>query len=309
MKTILLSPVALLLGLLGVCAGCSTEAGPSDPLSAPPPPKAGSDGERPATEPPEPPLPACATNVVPLKLEYGLETVDTQLVPVRTATEEGWLTLDTGSALTFVYGKDDASRRYDVTIGCETLKVIRRDFARSNHAGKPILGVLGADFLTTSLSELDYPGGRIVRHLDARSRPDATDGYAPASILDARGHIAVRAEVDGTSRLLMVDTGSPNVLLVPAQGRPSDRRTTLQDVTGADVNGYVGDSNVTLGSETKRVPVWRIPSWPYFEGYQKEIHPELSGLFGLSALGFRRVVFDAKAGVMKLGPMQRLPTR
>lgn len=119
----------------------------------------------------------------------------------------------------------------------------------------------------------------------------------------------MRAEVDGVPRVLMVDTGSQHALLVPVEGRPGDRRTTLRDVTGADVNGYVGDSNVTLGGEAKRVPAWRIPSWPYFEGYQREIHPELSGLFGLSALGFRRIVFDAKAGVMKLGPMQPLPTR
>ena len=69
-----------------------------------------------------------------------------------------------------------------------------------------------------------------------------------------------------------------------------------------------GDSDVKLGAETKRVPAYRIPKWPYFEGYQKDLHPEMAGLFGLSALGFRRVVIDAKAGTMKLGPIQALPT-
>lgn len=287
--------------LLSACGSSSTEPGGPTPAPTQEP-----GGTPPVTPPVETP-PACTTNVVPFIVEYGREVVDTQLVPVKTATEEGWLALDTGSGLTFVYGKDDAKRNYDVTIGCESFKVIRRDFEREEYEGKPILGVLGADFLRTALSELDYPGKKIVRHLDASSKPQAIDGYTEAAILDANGHIGVRAEVDGTSRVLMVDTGSPHVLLVPVEGRPTDRKTAVQDVTGESIPAFIGDSDVKLGTETKRVPAYRIPAWPYFEGYQKELHPELAGLFGLSALGFRRVVIDAKGGVMKLGPILPLP--
>lgn len=286
-----------------VLVACSSASEPAEQTPAPAPTQ---DVTSPPTTPPA--APACTTNVVPFVLEYGPDVVDTQLVGVKTATEEGWLALDTGSAFTFVYGKDDAARKYEVTIGCETLKVMRRNFERDEVLGKPILGVLGADFLRTALSELDYPGKKIVRHLDTSSTPQDTSGYAEAAILDANGHIAVRAEIDGTPRVLMVDTGSPHVLLVPAEGRPTDRKTVVQDVTGADIDAFIGDSDVKLGAETKRVPAYRIPKWPYFEGYQKDLHPEMAGLFGLSALGFRRVVIDAKAGTMKLGPIQALPT-
>jgi hypothetical protein len=287
--------------LLSACSS-TTETG----TNAPAPAATQAPRDTPPDAPPTTP-PACTTNVVPFELEYGPDVVDTQLVPVKTATEEGWLALDTGSSLTFVYGKDDAKRSYEVTIGCETMKVIRRDFDRDEHKGKPILGVLGADFLRTTLSELDYPGKKIVRHLDAASKPQGVDGYTEASILDANGHIAVRAEVDGTSRVLMVDTGSPHVLLVPVEGRPTDKKTAVQDVTGESIPAFIGDSDVKLGTETKRVPAYRIPKWDYFESYQKELHPELAGLFGLSALGFRRVVIDQKAGSMRLGPIQPLP--
>ncbi len=290
---------------LGACSVSTSDPAPTGTLP-PAPPAKGPDA--PADTPPATTPPSCATNVVPFVLEYGTDVVDTQLVPVKTASEDGWLSLDTGSEQTFVYGKDDASRKYEITIGCESFKVIRRDFQRDTYEGKPILGVLGADFLVKVRSELDYPGKKIVRHIDASSQPRDIDGYSQAEMmLDAAGHIAVRAEVDGTKRLLMVDTGSPHVLLVPVEGRPTDKKTAVQDATGASVPAFIGDSDVKLGSETKRVPAYRIPAWPYFESYQKELHPELAGLFGLSALGFRRVIIDAKAGTLTLGPIVPLP--
>lgn len=298
-----LRPGLSLAASLALVACSST----SEPAGQTPSPTPTQEVTAPPATPPA--TPACTTNVVPFVLEYGTDVVDTQLVGVKTATEEGWLTLDTGSAFTFVYGKDDASKRYDVTIGCETLKVMRRNFEREEVLGKPILGVLGADFLRSVRSELDYPGKKIVRHLDAASQPQGIDGYTEAAILDANGHIAVRAEIDGTSRVLMVDTGSPHVLLVPVEGRPTDRATKVQDVTGEQIDAFIGDSDVKLGNETKRVPAYRIPKWPYFESYQKDLHPEMAGLFGLSALGFRRVIIDARAGTMKLGPIVPLPSK
>lgn len=262
----------------------------------------------PGQEPPIVPAPpddadgdSCATNVVPLTVTYSGGRISDQVVPVRAGEEEGWLAIDTGSALTFLYGPDSLVKT-PIVVGCETIEVITRDFPRERFQGKPIVGVMGADFFTSKTTDFDYPGGRIVRH--TKDAPAGTEGYLEVPWIDAAGHIAVRAEVDGTSHVLMVDTGSPHVLLVGVAGRPTDEQTGIQDAGGNIVDAWIGDSEVVLGGEKKVAPVLRVPDWPYFESYATSLHPEMAGLFGTSAIGFRRIVVDPAAHVLRLGPVQ-----
>jgi hypothetical protein len=251
-----------------------------------------------------PPPATCDRNEVRLELSFHLDGLpDSQLVPVRTRKGEGWLAIDTGSARTFVYGPTSLTTQ-PITVGCEQLDVISRDFEAEDFGGKPILGVLGADFFLEHDSDFDYPGRKIVRHR-AGSRVGGVEGYASVPLTQAGGHLAMHAQVDGTSRLLMFDTGSPHLLLVPVDGRPGDKPTQVQDASGAVVDAWEGDSDVVFAAESRRVPTLRIPKWPYFEGYQKDLHPELAGLLGLSTMGFRRIVFDKAANVVRLGPITK----
>lgn len=291
--------------LAGACSSSSVGAtaspdGEAAPINGAPTEKPGDAGALGDT------ASACTTNVVPLVLTFRSDGLpDAQLVPVVFGGVAGYFAIDTGSGLTFVYGKTDATPKYDVTIGCETLRVLRRDFPPEAHEGKPILGVLGADFFLKVTTDFDYPGKRIVRHLTGA--PAGVSAYPTVPLIDANGHIAVRAGVDTGSYVLMVDTGSPHVLLVPAAGLPGDRETKVQDVTGELIPAFIGESEISLGGEKRKAQTYRIPSWPYFEGYQKDIHPDLRGLFGLSGLGFRRIVVDKPAGVLRLGPIQTPP--
>jgi predicted aspartyl protease len=244
--------------------------------------------------------------------------VGSQFVPVRVDGNDALLTVDTGSSTTFLYGPEDHARAYEVDIGCETLRVMRRDFAARSYDGRPVVGVLGADFFLTALTELDYPTGSIVRHHDERDHApnggitggNATDVHVP--IVDAAGHIAVRAVVDGSEHLLMMDTGAPHVVLAWTPGRPDDTKIVVEDVNGTTIDAYVGNSQVAIEavggpSEERTLPVFRIPSWPYFESYAKTLHPDMAGLYGRSAIGFRHVVVDEAAGVLVLGPLQTPP--
>lgn len=241
---------------------------------------------------------------MPLELTFDEGVIQRQLVPAKSQTAEGWLSIDTGSSLTFLYGKTSTTKE-PVTIGCESLPVITRDFEDDDYMGKPVIGVLGADFFTTRSADFDYPGRKIVRR--KQGVPTDTAGYKTVSYENAGGHIGVRATVDGTQHLLMYDTGSPHVLLVPFPGRPTDEKTQVQDATGTLIDAFIGDSDVTFQNETRKVPAYRIPKWPYFESYQKDLHPELDGLFGRSSIGYRRVVFDIEAKLLRLGPIQKTP--
>lgn len=268
------------------------------------------DVAAPATAPPpEPvaalPADACSTNEVPLALTYYDHVADKQLAPVTAGGVDGWLTLDTGSSLTFLYGPTNVTDRKPITIGCETFDVIQRDFAGGSFRGKPILGVLGADFLITKTAELDYPGKRIVRY--AKDAPPDAEGYLVIPWEDASGHIGVRAEIDGTRHMLLFDTGAGHAMLGWTDGRPGDQEIAVVDVNGDQIRAFLGESTIAIAGETKRAPVLRIPHWPYYESYAKTLHPEMEGLFGRTALGFRRVIFDPKAHVMRAGPIVPTP--
>jgi hypothetical protein len=272
---------APLLILLTSCSCRPTE------LASPP--------EAPATEP----------DVVELVLTFDDGAPDSQLVPARTATAEGYLALDTGSASTFLYDPDE--REGQVTIGARTtLTVSGRDLPPETFAGKPILGVLGADFLLAGPSELDYPGRRIVRHRGRRPC-EHDDGCVVTPFLDAEGHIAVRVEIDGAPKLLMLDTGSRHTLLVGESGRGGDERAQSAGIDGLPFDVFVGTSELTLAGERREVPVLRASAFPYFESFARELHPDLAGLLGLTSIGFRRIVIDPEAHVLRLGPLERVP--
>ncbi len=247
---------------------------------------------------------ACDVNEVSLTLTFDEDSlVDSQLVPVTTARGDGWLSIDTGSAGTFVYGPDSTTKQ-PITIGCETLRVISRDFEAEMYDGKPILGVLGSDFFVSPaiVADFDYPKHRIARH--AKGAPAGVDSYVDVPYLDAGGHIAVRAEVDGLMRVLLWDTGSGHTLLVPELGRDTDTKVPIGDVSGAVIDAWIGPSEIVFGGETKQLPTYRVPKWPYFESYQKTLLPDLAGLFGRSSMGFRRIVIDGKARRLRLGPIE-----
>ncbi len=244
----------------------------------------------------------CAVNSVELVLSFLDDEVDSQLVRATGGGRAGFLALDTGSEHTFMYGPTSTDRR-PLSIGCETFSVITRDFDEEVFEGTPIIGVLGADFFASATSELDYPGRRLVRY-HAGTAPADLVGYASAPYELISGHIGLRPRIDDAVTLLMFDTGATEVLLVPSPARAGDQETRFQDVEGNTFPAFVGETRLALGDDPVRTAgVQRVPSWPYFQSYQRDIHPDLSGLLGRVAMGFRRIVFDRDRLNLRLGPI------
>jgi hypothetical protein len=250
-----------------------------------------------------------SSNVVPLVTTLEDGVADSQVVPIRLDNMHAWLALDTGAPFTFLFS-DPAGPEYvdhagTIEIGCEQWKVPGyRDKAIGVEMfqDRPILGVLGLDFFLDVPVEIDYPGGRLVRHLD-RLLP-AGDRRLPAVPMCGRacGRALIDVMLDDRKLTLMLDTGAHNTILIDVAGKEGDERTEVQTADGRTWEVYLGDAFLSLpGEDPRPVPVMRAEDLPYIAPELRENHAH--GLFGLTSLGWRRVVFDFDAGVLRLGPL------
>lgn len=251
---------------------------------------------------------ACITNVVDLELTISPDDVaDSQVIPVRYEGVDAYLAIDTGSPLTFVFGDPDGPEYVehvgDVEVGCETYPVDAlslEGIGPEPFAGKEIIGIVGMDFFSSVPSEIDYPDRRVVRHLD---------GSVPASGLEevavdwTHDRIVVDAALDDEPVRLVYDAGSPHTVWVGQTGQPGDEEVLLGTADGGTFLVYEGTVSLDFaGDDDLLMPVWRAPSFPYFEDELDAVGAQ--GLLGATGLGFRRVVFDLGASRMWLGPRQ-----
>jgi hypothetical protein len=255
-------------------------------------------------------VPASPTaNVVPLVTTLKDGVADSQVVPIRFEDGDAWLALDTGAPFTFLFSDPDGPEYVEdagtITIGSEERRVPGfRDEAIGVEMfrGVPIVGVLGLDFFLDAPAEIDYPGGRLVRHRGGRQ--PACGAALPAVPLRGRGHgrALVDVELDGIERTLMLDTGAHDTILIGAAGEDDDEPAQVQTADGRIWDVRIGSAVLSFpGEEPRSVPVMRAADLPYIAPELREI--EAHGLLGLTSLGWRRVVFDFDAGVLRLGPL------
>lgn len=247
-----------------------------------------------------------SSNTVPLLTTLEDGVADSQVVPIRIEDGDAWLALDTGAPFTFLFSDPDGRELVEnagtIEIGSEKWQVPGyRDEAIGVEMfqGKPIVGVLGLDFFLDVPSEIDYPGGRLVRHLDRKLT--ASDRKLPE--IPLRGRESARALIDvlldEIELTLMLDSGAHDTILIGAGGEEDDELAHVQTADGQTWEVHVGKAILSLPEENPRtVPVLRTADFSY-------IAPEIraQGLFGLTSLGWRRVVFDFDAGVLRLGPL------
>ena len=162
---------------------------------------------------------------------------------------------------------------------------------------RPILGVLGVDFLLPH-GEIDYPGGRVVSGGEARMAGVSELPGLPLRIVDQRPLVKVR--LDGRDLELLFDTGAHDTLWLATSPRPGDEEIAVQTADGAIHSVFAGEAVIELPGEAPRaIPVLRANEIPYLSPWLVD---ELGadGLLGLTALGLRRVVFDGDR--LRLGP-------
>ncbi|MBX3315372.1 MAG: hypothetical protein KF902_00760 [Phycisphaeraceae bacterium] len=278
---------------------------------------------------------ACGVNVVPLvytemedhawrepESEWGAEWGGVAVAAAYKGTV-GYLAMDTGSALTFLYLGRDGERYVKhagtVRIGCESFDLPGRNFQEDDDRGIGIIGVLGADYLLDVPSVFDPSSGLITRYPDDAGKPvgeraiDAIETVAEIPFEDVGGHILVTVRVDGRDLRLMWDTGCPHLLWLGEGGRAGDEEHTGQDVEGGQFPMYFGAAMLELppgrGGATsepaREIPALRVPRFPYYEGTVEALGGNIHGLAGQSVFGRHVMVFDAVRGVIGLGAAWR----
>ena len=238
-------------------------------------------------------------------LEDGV--ADSQVVPIRLADTEGWLAIDTGAPFTFLFADSDGPEFVEnagtVEIGIESWQMPAygdEAIGVEMFQGKPIVGVLGLDFFQDVPTALDYPGGRLVRYLDGQLPAD--DQVLPTVPLSGSefDRALIDVVIDGIEITLMLDTGAHDTILVASQGQPDDEIAHVQTADGQIWEVSVGQSILSLpGEQPRAVTVMRAPELDYISPELNEL--DARGLFGMTSLGWRRIVFDFDNGVLRLG--------
>jgi len=251
------------------------------------------------------PSDTCLTNELPLTITLADGVADSQVVPVRYKGQDGWLGLDTGSATTFVFG-DPGGPEYvpdagEIELGCEKLPVSSRRLEAIGveyFADKPILGILGLDFFQSQLSEIDYPDRRVARYRDNPAPP--TQLLQVHAILK-NDRVLLDLSIDATALTLIYDVGAHDTLWVGVPGKPGDLQTELGFADGSTVTAWAGTGLLAVATETRSIPVVRTPTLPYLEDELVELGAQ--GLFGMTGMAFRRIVFDLSHERLLLGPV------
>jgi len=235
---------------------------------------------------------------------------DSQVIPILFEGEEAWLALDNGAPFTFLFrGSDDPEFVEDagtIVLGGEqwTVPAYGDDaIGVEVFRGKPILGVLGLDFFHDVPAAIDYPGGKLVRYLDGQLAAD--DAELPTLPLGGREHerALIDVRLDGETLTLMFDTGAHDTIWLGVAGKDGDEESAVQTADGEIWEVFEGSGLLELPGEGARsVPVLRALEIGYVSPELREL--EANGLFGLTSLGWRRVVIDFDSGVLRLGPRQ-----
>ena len=287
------------VGAVLLSVGCG---GSEDP--APPDADEGGDGgERPLV----PIAPRGETNELPLTTTLEDGVADVQVVPIRFEGQDAWFALDTGAPMTFLFSDPDGPEYVPeagtIEIGSEewTVPGYRDDAIGVEYfENKAILGILGIDFFADGPTELDYPGGRIVRWLRGAPR---TEGAASVPLHGLEhDRPLVDVVIDDMPLTMMLDTGAHDTIWLGVTGDDDDQLAQVQTADGQIWDVYVGDGRVAFPGERERVvTVLRALDIGYIKPELDEIGAQ--GLLGLTALGWRKVVFDFPAGELSLFPI------
>jgi hypothetical protein len=245
-----------------------------------------------------------ASEDIDLSVTRDPSGVPTRLhVPVLVNGRSAKLLFDTGSALSFLAtgrGTPDFTPvAGTVTLAGRRVTLPGRNIEPSREDG---VGALGADVLLGAPTLLDLRTGALVRSVSDAQLAEARR-WPALPFENVRGHLLVRALVDGRPLRLMLDTGSPHLMWLRAPRGPNEAPLTTTDAIGNPVPMFYGHAALRLGTmAAMTVPVLKVASFPYFEQTVRQLGGSLDGLLGLSSLGSARVFFEPGAGTMRFQP-------
>jgi hypothetical protein len=165
--------------------------------------------------------------------------------------------------------------------------------------GLDVIGIVGADAFLGAPTELDVRRGRLVRH----SRlPDEVRTWPAVPVAVKDGVLVTRARVNGYDLRLLLDTGSEDTIVM--SGDVDEQRGALTtDALGNPIR--LVTTRAWLAWErpaASALPVMWTRSFPAFEE-EVATWGGMGGVLGMSALGRRRLVFDAAHGRVYVEPV------
>jgi hypothetical protein len=219
--------------------------------------------------------------------------------------------VDTGSAQTFRRLDGDAgsgselAKEIPTTISCMNvgLAFSRASFFGSTPDGRPVGGVLGMDLLTVGgVLDLRIRDSLFVWAGAVPPLPPGTVTL-PATFTTStdpygRSRLVVEdVALDGKKARLLVDTGSPHVVIVSKVPRANETAIESFDGTGARVRFYESTIDIAYGGGAPhRVTIDRAASFPTLERVLAAIGGgEIAGVLGIGALGHERIVISKDA--------------
>jgi hypothetical protein len=243
-----------------------------------------------------------APNAAPYKL----------YVPATTDGQSAVFLIDTGSPLTFLHEslRDGGTTSSDdlvadagtAVLGCDRLTLQGLGVAEDPSIdGLRVAGTLGDERLLARPLWIDFGSSKIMWH-DSGS-PFASAAAWPSAPYDRPGGYVRIHDVsfDGTPVEMFVDTGSPDSVWLGQEGQPGDMEIDGEDSQGQTIKMYLGTTTVTIGAYQEKVPVFRVPSFPYLQEAVDALHGHLNGLFGLSSFA-RGIVFDTDTQAVRIAP-------
>lgn len=261
---------------------------------------------------------SCARDRLPLLIKPESDAPDAApyklYVPAATDGHSAAFLLDTGSPYTFLHeplgdggtstspGDGVVMDAGSAVLGCDRLTLMGAAVADDPSIdGLRVAGTLGDEHLLARSVHLDF-GSREVVWSDP-GVPFAGAATWPSARFDRPGGYVRIHDVafDGTPVQMFVDTGSADSLWIGQQGQPGDTEIDGEDARGEKFKMYLGTATVSIGAYQEKVPVFRVPSFPYLQESVDRLHGQLNGLFGLSAFP-RGIVFDTDANVVRIAP-------
>lgn len=257
---------------------------------------------------------SCARGTLPLLIKPESDAPDAApyklYVPATTDGQSVVFLLDTGSPYSFLHepwldggagaGDGPVADAGSAVVGCDRLTLWGvPDAQDAPFGGRRVAGTLGDEHLLTGPVRLDFGSREVIWH--DPGVPFAAAAAWPSAPFDRPGGVVRIHDVafDGAAVQMFVDTGTADSVWLGQQGQPGDTELDGEDVTGAKFKMYLGTATVTIGRYQERVPVYRVPSFPYLQQAVDALHGQLNGIFGLSAFS-RGIVFDTDANVVRI---------
>jgi len=261
---------------------------------------------------------ACARDTLPLLVQPLSDAPGAPAyklyVPAKTNGQSDVFLIDTGSPFSFLHeplrdGGSSTTTETEVVpdagtavVGCDLLTLQGAAVAQDPpYEGLSVGGTLGDEHLLSRPLQLDFVARQVIWH--DQGSPFASAAAWPNMPYDRPGgFVRVRnVAFDGTPVQMFVDTGSADSVWLGQQGQPGDTEVDGEDSQGNTFKMYLGTTTVTIGSYQEKVPVFRVPSFPYLQQAVDALHGQLNGLFGLSSFA-RGIVFDTDTQVVRVAP-------